>query len=114
MEKSCIISEVSRTFTVVPNTDPVEYQVKTATTGAIFQINNAKMYVPIVMLSINDNAKFLENMKQGFKRTISRNKYRSEITTQTENNNLIDLIDQHLGVLINCLYFDSEMVIMIL
>ena len=60
----------------------------TATTGATFQINNAKLYVPVATLSINDNVKFLENVKQGFKRTISRNKYRSEITTQTKNNNL--------------------------
>ena len=41
------------------------------TTGATFQINNAKLYVPVVTLSINDNIKFLENIKQGFKRTIS-------------------------------------------
>ena len=32
-------------------------------------------------------------MKQGFKRTISWNKYRSEITTQTKNNNLDYMID---------------------
>ena len=46
------------------------------------------MIAPVVTLSINDNIKFLENIKQGFKRTTSWNKYRSEITTQTENNNL--------------------------
>ena len=44
-------------------------------------------------LSINDNIKFLENIKQGFKRTISWNKYRSEITTQSKNNNIDYLID---------------------
>ena len=43
--------------------------------------------------SINDNVKFLENIKQGFKRTISWNKYRSKITTQPNNNNLDYLID---------------------
>ena len=63
------------------------------TTGATFQINNAKLYVPVVTLPINDNIKFLENTKQGFKVTISWNKYRSEITTQTKNNNLDYLID---------------------
>ena len=51
-----------------------------ATTGATFQINNAKLYVPVITLSTN-NIKFLENIKQGSKRTISWNKYRSEITT---------------------------------
>ena len=36
----------------------------------------------------------MEKLKQGFKRTISWNKYRSEITTSTKNNNLDCLIDQ--------------------
>ena len=36
---------------------------------------------------------FLENIKQGLKRTTSWNKYRSEITKQTENNNLDYLTD---------------------
>ena len=44
------------------------------TTRATFQINNAKLYFPVVTLSINDNIKFLENIKQGFKITISWNK----------------------------------------
>ena len=47
----------------------------------------------LLIFSINDNVKFLENIKQGLKRTISSNKYRSEITTQTKNNNLVYLID---------------------
>ena len=63
------------------------------TTGATFQINNAKRYVPVVTSSINDNIKFLEKVKEGFKRTISWNKYVSEITTQPKNNNLDYLID---------------------
>ena len=62
------------------------------TAGETFQINNAKLYVPVVTLSIND-IQFLENLKQGFKRTISWNKYRSEITIQAKNNNLDYLID---------------------
>ena len=32
-------------------------------------------------------------MKQGFKRTVSWNKYRSEITTQLKSNNLDYMID---------------------
>ena len=38
----------------------------TKQTEATLQINNAKLYVPVVTLSINDNIKFLENIKQGF------------------------------------------------
>ena len=54
--------------------------------GVNFVTTSTKLYVPIVTLSINDNIKFVENIKQGFKRTISWNKYRSEITTQPKNN----------------------------
>ena len=53
-------------------------------TSATFQIYNTELYVPVVTLSINNNIKFLENIKQGFKRTISWNKFRSEISTQTK------------------------------
>ena len=47
----------------------------------------------VVTLSINYNIRLLENKKQEFKRTISWNKYRSEITTQFKNNNLDHMID---------------------
>ena len=43
------------------------YQMGTATNGARFQINNAKLYVPVVTLSINDTIKFLENVKEHLK-----------------------------------------------
>ena len=61
-------------------------------TSAIFQKNNAKFYIPVVAFSINDNIRFLKNIKQGFKGKISWNKYRSEITTQPKNDNLDYLI----------------------
>ena len=57
----------------------------TKTTGTTCQIKSAKLYVPVVTLSINGNINFLEHLKQGFKRTISWNKYRSEVTTQPKN-----------------------------
>ena len=56
-------------------------------------MNNAKICVPVVTFSMNDIIKFLENIEQGFKRTISWNKQRSEITTQPKNNNLDYRID---------------------
>ena len=61
--------------------------------SARFQINNAKLYVPVVTLSFNDNIGFLEKIKQRFKRRIYWNKYRSEITAQPKSNNLDYLID---------------------
>ena len=69
---------------------PVQARDARQATAATFQINNA---VRVFTLSINNNTKFLENIKQGFKRTISGNKYRSKITKQTKNNNLNYLID---------------------
>ena len=56
-------------------------------------IASTKLYVPIVTVSVNYDITFLENIKQGFKRTISWNKYRSEIITQRKINNLDYLID---------------------
>ena len=90
----CVITEILRTDGAVPNTNRVRYQVTSQTTGATFQINNTKLYIPIVTLSINDRIKFLENIKQGCKKTISSNKCRSEITRQTKNNNWDYLIDR--------------------
>ena len=89
----CVIYEISKTSRAVSNINPVRYEVVITTNSATFQINNVKSFVPIFTLSINDNIKFLENIKQGFKKTISWNKYRSEITTQPKNNNLDYLID---------------------
>ena len=83
-----VIAEVSKTFRAVdPNVDPVEYKLVTATTGARFQLNNAKLYAPVVTFSINDNIKFLENINQGIKRAI---KYRPKIIKQPKSNNLSD------------------------
>ena len=36
-----------------------------------FTITDTKIYVPIITLSIQDNAKLLQKMKSGFKRTIN-------------------------------------------
>ena len=59
--KECIISEISiiPTIHLNPDANPtVQEEAAIQTTSAIFQINNAKLYVPIVTLSINDNIKF--------------------------------------------------------
>ena len=51
------------------------------------------MYVPVVTLSAENDNKLLEQLKTGFKRAITWNKYRSEMSNQTLNNNLNYLID---------------------
>ena len=40
-----------------------------------FTITETNLYVPVVTLSTQDNAKLLPQLKSGFKRTISWNKY---------------------------------------
>ena len=81
--KECAISEIPIKPATAGNPNarrPVTDRPAGQITVAAFEINNAKLYVIVVTLSINDNIKLLENMKQTFKRTISRNKYRSELT----------------------------------
>ena len=72
---------------------PIAAGLETLTTGAIFQKHNAKLYVSIVTLSVNNSIKFLDHLKQGFKKMISWNNYKSEITTQPKINNLNYMID---------------------
>ena len=47
MEKYCVICEISRTFRAVADTP--EQEVAITTTGATFQINNVKLYVPVAL-----------------------------------------------------------------
>ena len=64
-----------------------------AQTGLEFQIKNTKLYFPVVTLSKENDVKLLEQLKSGFKRTIKWNKYRSQMTIQSNNSNLNYLID---------------------
>ena len=48
----------------------------TAATTATFKITDAKLYVPIVTLSVEDNAKLSKLLSEGFKRPIYWNKYK--------------------------------------
>ena len=50
--------------------------VITNSTGEVkFTITETKLYVPVVTLSTQDNAKLLQRLKSGFKRTTNWNKY---------------------------------------
>ena len=44
-----------------------------------FQITETNLYVPVVTLSTQDNAKLLQQLKSGFKRIINCNKYESSV-----------------------------------
>ena len=67
--RECLISKISIIPAVSVNLDanpPVLDVAAKLTASATFQISDTKLYVSVVTLSINDNIKFLENIKQGF------------------------------------------------
>ena len=69
--------------------EPIARKIDTPE-SAIFQITDT---VPVVTLSNENDIKRLEQLKSRFKRTIKWNKYKSQIPVQSQNNNLIYLID---------------------
>ena len=71
---------------VIPS-NAVAYQVTT-----FLITNTTKLYVPVVKLSTQDNAKLLHQLKSGFKRTTDWNKYQSEVSAQAQNQHLDYLI----------------------
>ena len=58
-----------------------------------FTITETNLYVPLVTLSTQDNAKLLPQLKSGFKRTISWNKYLPKPELLPQNPNLNHLIE---------------------
>ena len=64
-----------------------------APSDATFKITDAKLYIPVVTLSKENDIKLLEKLKSGFKKTIKWNKYRLQMTIQNNNNNLNYLVD---------------------
>ena len=67
--------------------------VITNSTGAGRFTIDTKLYVLVVTLSTQDNAKLLQQLKSGFKRTINWNKYQSDPKTYAQNQYLNHLVD---------------------
>ena len=61
--------------------------------NATFAITDTKLYVPVVTLSTQENTKFLQQLKSGFKRVINWNKYLSKPELLAQNLNLNHLIE---------------------
>ena len=64
-----------------------------ANQGATFTITNTRLYVPVVTLSTQENAKLLQQLKSGFKRVINWNKYLSKPELLSRNPNLNHLVE---------------------
>ena len=58
-----------------------------------FAITETKLYVPVVTLSTKDNAKLLQQLKSGIKKTVSWSKYECSVNTFAQ--------DRYLNYLIN-------------
>ena len=61
--------------------------------AATFEITDTKLYVPVVTLSTQENTKFLQQLKSGFKRVINWNKYLSKPELLAQNPNLNHLVE---------------------
>ena len=61
--------------------------------AGIFTITDTKLYVPVVTLSTQENTKFLQQLKSGFKRIINWNKYLSKPQLLAQNPNLNHLVE---------------------
>ena len=70
-----------------------DFVITNSTGEGKFKITETKLYVPVVTLSTQDNAKLLQQLKSGFKRTINWNKYESNIKTFAQNRYLNHLIN---------------------
>ena len=60
--------------------------------NATFAITDTKLYVPVVTLSTQENSKFFQQLKSGFKRVINWNKYLSKPELLAQNPNLNHLV----------------------
>ena len=64
-----------------------------ANQAALFEITDTKLYVPVVTLSTQENTKFFQHLKSGFKRVINWNKYLSKPELLAQKPNLNHLVE---------------------
>ena len=61
--------------------------------AATFTITDAKLYVPVVTLSTQENTKFFQQLKSGFKKVINWNKFLLKPELLAQNPNLNHLVE---------------------
>ena len=61
--------------------------------NATFAITDTQLYVPVITLSQQDNAKLLQQLKSGFKRVINWHKYLSKPELLVQNQNLNHFVE---------------------
>ena len=91
LEMSLINFEVNLILT--QSVDCVLLYTNNANQVLRFTITETNLYVPVVTLSTQDNAKIFSKLESGFKRTISWNKYLPKAELLPQNPNLNHLIE---------------------
>ena len=82
----------------------------TGADSATFKITDAKLYVPIVTLSSEDNVKLSELLSDGFKRAVCWNKYKVidnkvvEIAAENGGKYIRELLDSSYQGVKDCLF----------
>ena len=74
-----------------------------------FAITETNLYVPVVTLSTQNHAKLLPQLKSGFNRTMSWNKYLSKPESLAQNPNLNHLVEPSFERVIEFLFWHSKM-----
>ena len=90
LEMTLINFEINHNLTWSANCVVSNVAVNQATA---FAITDSKRHVPVVTLLTQDNAKLLQQLKSGFKRTINSNKYQTKVSTERQNQYINFLID---------------------
>ena len=71
-----------------------EFVLSNQAVNAVFIINDAKLYVPVVTLSKEDNKDFIEQQNKGFQRSIYWNEYK----TKEKDENGVDNIFKYISL----------------
>ena len=67
--------------------------MSSAGTAATFAITDTKLYVPVVTLKTEGNAKLSKLLNEGFKRSIYWNKYKAILKDYDDHDNIRDRLD---------------------
>ena len=91
--KNCVLtSKATRNIIAAQGDQPLVNAINSPT-NAVLDVTDCKLYIPVVTLSVKNDNKLYEQLKEGFRITVKWLKYICQISNQTANNNLNYLID---------------------
>ena len=89
--------------------------LSSAGTAATFTITDTKLYVPVVTLKIEDNAKLSKLLSKGlFKRSVYSSKYQDILKDHAENENIRERLDANFRGLIDYLFWLMRVVMLLM